>query len=218
MRPEALYVLQSAFRNPKSKMPPLVLGTHNRKKAVELGDLVAPLGLDVVTLADLAHALDVDEDGQTFAENACKKARQQAIQLERWVLAEDSGLCVDALEGRPGVFSARFAGEKATDGDNNRRLLDELEGVSPDKRSAHYACHMALADPTGEIRGESHGTCGGRIRTEPVGTNGFGYDPLFEIVELHRTFGELPAVVKRAISHRARALTQISYYLRALRV
>lgn len=188
---------------------PLVIGTHNRKKGVELAELLAPLGLAVVTLDDFPEALDVVEDGDTFAANAALKATQQARHLDRWVLADDSGLAVDALGGAPGVYSARFAGPEATDEDNNRLLLQQLGGTPPDKRTAHYVCHVTLADPAGAIRAESQDVCRGRIRFEPAGSNGFGYDPLFEVLEYHRTFGELGSHVKQMISHRSRALRAI---------
>ena len=194
----------------------LILGTHNQKKGEELAALVAPLGLKIKTLAEMPNAIEVVEDGDTFAKNAQKKAAEQAKHLGAWVLAEDSGLCVDALGGRPGVYSARYSGEGATDASNNRLLLQDIGDAPPEKRSAHYACYMALADSNGAIVAESSGRCGGRIRTEPAGANGFGYDPLFEVRELHRTFGELPAVVKSAISHRARAMRAILPRIAAL--
>ena len=187
----------------------LVLGTRNRKKGAELADLLAPWGLSVVTLDDLPNAIDVVEDGDTFAANAALKATRQAAHLERWVLADDSGLVVDALGGAPGVYSARFAGPNASDEDNNRFLLQQLNNTPLEKRTAHYVCHVTLADPHGIVRAESHAECHGRIRFKPAGTNGFGYDPLFEVIEHHRTFGELGPYVKRAISHRARAMREI---------
>jgi XTP/dITP diphosphohydrolase len=133
------------------------------------------------------------------------------------VLADDSGLSVDALDGAPGVYSARFAGTKASDEDNNRELLKRLGDRPLEKRTAHYVAHVTVADPTGAIRAESHDICRGRIRFEPAGTNGFGYDPLFEIVEYHRTFGELGPTVKRVLSHRSRALRALLPKLLALR-
>src|SRR6185369_3944358 len=111
--------------------------------------------------------------------------------------------------GAPGVYSARFAGPNASDEANNHRLLEELVDTPLEKRTAHYVCHVALADPTGVIRAESHDICHGRIRFEPAGANGFGYDPLFEVIEYHRTFGELGPAIKAAISHRARAIRQL---------
>jgi XTP/dITP diphosphohydrolase len=194
----------------------LVLGSANRKKAVELHDLLTPLDLRLQTLADYSHALAVDEVGTTFAENAHLKATQQAGHLGRWVLGDDSGLVVDALKGAPGVFSARFAGVGATDEDNRRKLLAELNGVELPRRTAHFTCYLALADPSGTVRATSEGRCHGRIRTEPAGSGGFGYDPLFEVVEYHRTFGELSAAVKSCLSHRARAIYQLVPQLKAL--
>jgi XTP/dITP diphosphohydrolase len=187
----------------------LVLGTRNRKKGIELAELFAPLGIELLTLADLPEAIEVEETGQTFAENAAAKATQQAQHLHRWVLGEDSGLSVDTLDGAPGVYSARFSGPGATDESNNRLLLEKLGRIPLEKRTAHYVCHTTLADPQGNVRADSEDSCHGRIRFEPAGTGGFGYDPLFEVVEYHRTFGELGAAVKAALSHRARAVRQL---------
>jgi XTP/dITP diphosphohydrolase len=131
-------------------------------------------------------------------------------------MADDSGLAVDALGGRPGVFSARYAGEDATNADNNAKLLAELGDLPLERRIAHYVCHVAVADPHGEIRAESADVCRGRIVFEPAGSNGFGYDPLFEVVEYHQTYGQLGPLVKSAISHRARALRSVVPKLLAL--
>ena len=196
--------------------PVLVLGTHNAKKRRELVDLLAPLPIDLLTLADFSNPIEVVEDGDTFTANAALKATQQARHLGRWVLGEDSGLAVDALKGAPGVYSARFSGPAATDASNNARLLHELAGVPLDRRSAYYACHAALSDPAGSIVAESSGRCHGRIRLTPSGEGGFGYDPLFEIVEYHKTFGELTPPVKACLSHRARAIRALVGDLRRL--
>ncbi|MAT72237.1 MAG: non-canonical purine NTP pyrophosphatase, RdgB/HAM1 family [Planctomycetaceae bacterium] len=194
----------------------LVLGTNNAAKGRELRELLDPHGFHIQTLADLPDAIDVVEDGDTFAANARKKAVEQALHLNAWVLADDSGIEVQALDGRPGVYSARYAGPDATDADNNALLLQELGDRPPEKRAARYVCHITLSDPQGQIRAEAHGECRGRIRLEPVGRNGFGYDPLFEVLEYHRTFGELGSHVKRAISHRARAVRGVVGQLIAL--
>ena len=186
-----------------------VLGTRNQKKARELIDLFAPLGLLLKTLAEYPEAIEVVEDGDSFAENARLKATCQARHLRRWVLGEDSGLVVDKLSGAPGIYSARYAGPDATDQANNQRLLDALGETPLEQRTAHYVCHGTLSDPTGVVRAESEAFCHGRIRFEGAGTAGFGYDPLFEIVEYHRTFGELGDVVKACLSHRARAMRQL---------
>jgi XTP/dITP diphosphohydrolase len=195
----------------------LVIGTHNGKKGLELAELLAPRGFRVSTLADFPIVIEVVEDGDTFAANAALKASQQARHLGRWVLADDSGLAVDALGGRPGVYSARFAGPDATDDDNNRDLLAQLGDTPLEKRTAHYVCHVAVADPSGAIRATTEDICRGRIRFQPAGTNGFGYDPLFEIIEYHRTFGELGPTVKQVLSHRSRALRAILPQLEAIR-
>jgi XTP/dITP diphosphohydrolase len=193
-----------------------MLGTTNVAKGRELAELLAPHGFVVRTLKDIPPQPEVEEGGDTFAENARKKAIEYARRLGAWVLADDSGLEVSALDGRPGVFSARYAGENATDAANNAKLLAELGDLPAAKRGARYYCHVAAADPRGNIRAESSDICSGRIRTAAAGSGGFGYDPLFEIVELHRTFGELGPLVKAALSHRGRAMRAIVPKLRAL--
>lgn len=194
----------------------LVLGTRNRKKGAEMSMLLAPLGIELKTLADFADAIDVVEDGDSFRANATLKAMQQAVQLGHWAIGEDSGLEVDALDGAPGIYSARFAGEDASDEENNQRLLEQLAGVPDAKRTARYVCHMTLADPQGQVRADVEAYCRGRIRHEPAGTGGFGYDPLFEVLEYHRTFGEMSGALKSVISHRARATDLLVPHLRRL--
>jgi XTP/dITP diphosphohydrolase len=190
----------------------LVLGTTNAGKLRELAELLEPLGISCRSLAGLADAVDVEETGSSFAENAALKASQQARALRSWVLAEDSGLCVDALGGGPGIYSARFAaahGGGSGDERNNALLLDRLAAVPTTDRAAHYACHAALADPHGTIAATSQGICRGLIATAAQGGGGFGYDPLFIVPEYHRTFGELSPAVKAVVSHRARATRAI---------
>lgn len=187
----------------------LVLGTHNRSKAAELVDLLAPYGWELRTLADYDQALQVSEDGASFAENAALKACLQARHLQVWVLAEDSGLEVAALGGEPGIHSARYAGPGATDAANVQQLLARLAHVPPESRAARYVCHATLADPLGQLRAEVEADCRGRITQAPRGRAGFGYDPVFEVPEYHRTFGELGDAVKSVLSHRGRALRQI---------
>jgi XTP/dITP diphosphohydrolase len=189
-----------------SPFPQIVLGSRNRKKSREISEILAPHAIELVSIAEFPDVLEVVEDGATFAENAAKKAAQPAVAIGRWVIGEDSGLIVDALDGRPGVLSARFSGPGATDESNNRQLQEELAGVPLERRTAAYICTIALADPTGAIRLTAEGRCRGLIIDEPRGDNGFGYDPYFMIREYHRTFGELPARVKHQISHRARAM------------
>ena len=191
------------------RLESLVLGTHNRKKLRELAEILGHLSFTLQSVADFAESLQVEESGTTFEENATLKATVQAQHLQHWVLAEDSGLLVDALAGEPGVRSARFAGPDATDEANNRLLLQRLASVASPQRTARYVCHLVLADPTGTVRARCSGECRGRIREQPAGSAGFGYDPLFEIQEYHRTFAELGDGVKSVISHRARALRRI---------
>jgi XTP/dITP diphosphohydrolase len=186
-------------------MKKLVIATGNAGKVIEIrsalgeveGWLLDPIASDIP---------GIEETGTTFAENAALKAVEQAKHLKQWVLGEDSGLAVDALKGVPGVYSARYSGPEATDASNNEKLLHELCDVPLDKRTAHYACHATLSDPAGIVRAESEGHCHGRILFEETGSEGFGYDPLFEIVEYHKTFGRLGLSVKGIISHRARAM------------
>lgn len=194
----------------------LVVGTRNRKKLGELLELLEPHGFALRSLDDFPQAIEVDETGDTFTANATLKATLQARHLHHWVLGEDSGLSVDALGGAPGVYSARYSGPEATDSRNNEKLLRELTGVPDQQRGAHYVCHMTLSDPSGKVWIDCEGTCRGRIRHELAGSGGFGYDPLFEIVECHRTFGELSAAVKGVISHRARAVRQFVRSLQTL--
>jgi XTP/dITP diphosphohydrolase len=194
----------------------LVLGSRNRKKLGELVGLLEPHGLVLKTLADFPAAIEVAETGENFAANAGLKATLQARHLKQWVLGEDSGLSVDALGGAPGVYSARFSDPRATDERNNALLLEKLGSLPPEKRGAHYACYAALSDPDGNIRAQSEGICRGRILTAPSGSGGFGYDPLFEVVEYHRTFGELAPAVKAVLSHRSRAIRQLVPQILAL--
>jgi XTP/dITP diphosphohydrolase len=188
----------------------LILGTRNRKKLGELIGLLAPHGFELHTLTDYPSAIEVEETGQTFAENAALKAVQQARHLQAWVLGEDSGLSVDALDGAPGVYSARFSGDDATDEKNNDLLLKKLRGVPLEQRTAHYTCHATLSDPAGRIQAEVEDYCPGRIRFERQGNGGFGYHPLFEVVEYGQTLGELPGEVKAEISHRAKAIKRLA--------
>ncbi len=192
----------------------LLLGTRNAKKRREIEEILGDLGL---TLHDLSHypaAPEVVEDGKTFEANAQKKASETAKAVGQWVLGEDSGLVVPALNGRPGVYSARYAGTHGDDAANNARLLAELAPLGPDARAAYYVSTAALADPVGKILAVVEGRCHGRIIGEYRGEGGFGYDPLFLIPEYHRTFGELSAGVKHALSHRSRALAQLRPALR----
>ena len=194
---------------------PIVMATGNPHKVRELARLAASNGLPLIGLSDVGGGVEVAETGVTFAENAALKAVAQAAATGHVALAEDSGLCVDALDGLPGLRSARFAVDAGRanetqprvelDEANNVLLLERLANVTDPRRTAFYVCSMALADPDGTVLAVAEGRCHGRIMTERRGAEGFGYDPLFEIVEYRRTFGELGDVVKNIISHRTRA-------------
>jgi len=195
----------------------LVLGTRNRKKGEEMIQLLRPewepnARLDrlcLSTLDEFPDVPDVVEDADTFAGNARRKASETARTLGCWVVADDSGLAVDALDGAPGVLSARYAGGHGDDQANNQKVLAALAGVPDDRRGAAFVCTLALADPDGTIRVETAGACRGRMTRAPRGRNGFGYDPLFLIPEYHQTFGELSALVKHQLSHRSRAFARL---------
>lgn len=184
----------------------LVLGTRNKKKRRELEYLLSRFPqVELKSLDEFPQAIEVEETGTTFAENAALKATEQAVHLSQYVLGEDSGLSVAALDGRPGVYSARYSGEDATDESNKVKLVEELEGVPPEKRGAWYTCHMTLSDPQGNVLIDCESHCHGRILAAERGEAGFGYDPLFEIPEYGLTFAELGDEVKSVLSHRARA-------------
>ena len=180
----------------------IVLATGNKGKIREFSGLLEGVFGRIISLNDLESPPEVVEDGATFRENALKKARAIAAYSGKPALADDSGLAVDALGGSPGVYSARYAGEGATDRDNIAKLLTELGGV--ENRSASFVCVLALVYPDGkEITAE--GTCEGVILTEPRGEGGFGYDPVFFLPEYGKTMAEIPPELKNKISHRARA-------------
>ncbi|NMC20286.1 MAG: RdgB/HAM1 family non-canonical purine NTP pyrophosphatase [Thermogutta sp.] len=191
----------------------IVLGSRNRKKVRELADLMGLDGIAWRSLDDFPGIPAVEESGATFAENARLKAQTYARAVGRWVLAEDSGLEVDALGGEPGVYSSRFAGEPADDARNNALLLERLRDVPDDERTARFVCHMVLSRPDGTVAAETFAVCRGTILRELRGTGGFGYDPLFEIREYHRTLAELGPAVKSCISHRARAARAMTPHL-----
>jgi len=196
--------------------PVLVVGTRNVKKRQEILEILAGLDIDVRDLTSYPPTEEIIEDGQTFLENARKKAVELARHLKEWVLGEDSGLVVPSLNGDPGVYSARYAGKQGDDAANNAKLLAELANKPDDKRNAYYVCTAVVADPAGEVQASVEGQCHGVIIKEARGTGGFGYDPLFLIPEYHQTFGELSARVKHALSHRGRALAKLRPLLRNL--
>jgi len=192
-----------------------VLATRNRHKGEELAALLADLGIRIRTLADFPAAPDVVEDGATCDANAIKKAVEIARATGLPALADDTGLEVDALDGRPGVHAARYAGEQATYEDNCRKLLTELTGVPREKRTARFLTVAALGLPSGETRIAS-GWLDGVIAEQPAGSQGFGYDPVFVVPALGRTLAQLTAAEKNAISHRAKAFQKMKEILRRL--
>jgi XTP/dITP diphosphohydrolase len=183
----------------------LVVATSNRGKLQEIRAILEGLAVEVASLADYPELEPTEEDGATFEANAVKKALHVARATGHLTLADDSGIEVDALDGAPGVNSARFAGPEATDADNNAKLLDLLEEVPDAERTARFRCVVAVATPAGEVE-VAEGVCEGLVARTERGDKGFGYDPLFFMPELVLTFGELPEGIKNAISHRGRAL------------
>lgn len=198
-----------------SRTRQLVVGSTNRGKVREICTLLAGLPIEVQSLADFPEAEAPEETGSSFAENARLKAIGLAAQLGAWVLADDSGLCVDALGGAPGVRSARYAGSGATDEERVAKLLDVLTEVEGPERSAAFECAMALASPE-QVLLETSGRCEGRIVRHPRGHNGFGYDPVFYYPDFGATFAEVSPDAKNGVSHRGQALRALAERLPAL--
>ncbi|MFH1007374.1 MAG: XTP/dITP diphosphatase [Candidatus Latescibacterota bacterium] len=192
----------------------LVLATRNEGKIAEIRALLDGFGIDLFTVGDFPNVPEIVEDGETFCENVRKKAGVVAKCTGYPALADDSGLEVDALSGAPGVRSARFAGERATHAENNRKLRLLMKDVPPQKRTARFRCTLALAFPDGTVQ-TVDGVCEGTIAEEPQGENGFGYDPLFFVPELGKTFAQISRAEKGALSHRGRALKQLKQLLGA---
>ncbi|MBQ7597332.1 MAG: XTP/dITP diphosphatase [Clostridia bacterium] len=181
-----------------------IIATHNQKKLAEMQRILSPLGVHVLTAEMAGRTLtDVDETGTTFRENALLKAKSGCEETGYPCIADDSGLCVDALDGAPGVYSARFSGEHGNDEANIQKLLSALDGVPAEKRTAHFACAVCVCFPDGRLL-EVTGKCEGAIGFEKRGNDGFGYDPVFMVGE--RSFAELTADEKDAVSHRGNAL------------
>jgi XTP/dITP diphosphohydrolase len=187
-----------------------VLASSNTGKLRELAEILQPLGYELVTQSSLGIQTP-PETGTTFAENALLKARHASRLSGLPALADDSGIEVDALDGRPGIYSARYAGEQATDAENLQKMLDELRDVPDPKRSARYQCVIAfVSDADDPFPLLAEGTWEGQILTEPRGSGGFGYDPIFRPVGLDSTAAELPAAEKNARSHRGKALRALA--------
>lgn len=187
----------------------IIIATKNKGKVKEFQALLEPRGVKVTSLLDYEPIPDVEETGATFAENAELKALAMAKYFQKPVIADDSGLIVDALNGAPGIYSARYAGEEKNDAKNNEKLLREMKDVEDDKRTARFHCAICVAFPNGKSY-LFEGSCEGMIAKEPKGENGFGYDPLFYIPHLKKTMAQLTEREKNQISHRAKAIEKLA--------
>ncbi len=189
-------------------MKTYILASKNAHKAAEISAILGE-EYHIITQTDAGVGdIEVIEDGATFEENAIKKAETIMQATGKPCIADDSGLCVDYLDGAPGVYTARYAGENATDGENIQKLLSALEGVPTEQRGAQFVCVIALAQP-GEKTQVFRGECCGTILTEKRGDNGFGYDPIFYVNQYDQSLAELPAEIKNSISHRFAALNAL---------
>ena len=194
----------------------LVVASTNLHKVREFRSILKPLGrFDILSLCDFPGYVPLPESGKTFEENAILKATHAAKNLNRWVIADDSGLIVPTLNGAPGILSARYAGNNATDHDNRKKLLDEMKHLIDDDRQAYYECCIALASPLG-LKKCTRGTCEGILLAEERGGGGFGYDPLFVKHGYNKSFGEIVESVKNRISHRRRALDKLLLSLESI--
>ena len=196
-------------------MPSLLLGTRNPGKVREITNILEDSGWSFSSLQEFENVESPEENGDTYSDNAIVKARFYAAATGMHALADDSGLEVEALAGAPGVFSARYAGENASDAERRALLLSELAKTGDKDRRARFVSVVAIANPDGTILNISEGICEGIITSVPRGTGGFGYDPLFIPDGYDQTFAELPETIKNSISHRARALMQTNNFLKS---
>lgn len=194
-------------------MKEIIVATKNKGKTKEFAEMFQPLGFTVKTLLDFPDAPDIEETGETFAENAVLKAKGISEYFNKIVIADDSGLCVDALDGKPGVYSARYAGEGKDDEANLQKVLQELKGVPYEERTAHFHCTLALVIP-GKEPVIVEGKVEGYIIDEKRGENGFGYDPIFYVPEYGKTTAEMSSDEKNKISHRGRALEKLNEWVK----
>ncbi|MCO5184595.1 MAG: RdgB/HAM1 family non-canonical purine NTP pyrophosphatase [Anaerolineae bacterium] len=192
----------------------LLVATHNQGKVAELSAMVRDLQIECISLADAGISAEIDETGHTFLENATLKATSYAQLSGMLTLADDSGLEVDALDGAPGVHTARFGGSDLTQPERNALLLQSLTGIPDDRRSARFRCVVVLAGPDGLPLAQAAGTLEGVIASAPAGSGGFGYDPIFMLPHSGHTLAELSAEQKRAISHRGQAFQRITPAIR----
>ncbi|MFB1052189.1 XTP/dITP diphosphatase [Paraliobacillus sp. JSM ZJ581] len=191
-----------------------LIATKNKGKVQDFRHLFQKYDIEIISLLDLDEPVeDVEETGTTFEENAILKAEAISELLNMPVLADDSGLEIDSLDGRPGVYSARYAGEDKDDTKNLHKVINEMEDVPDEKRTARFVCVLAVARP-GEETITKRGTCEGKITHEPIGTNGFGYDPIFQPEDMEKTMAELSSAEKNAISHRGNALKKLETWVK----
>ncbi len=190
----------------------IVFATRNEGKVREIREMLRFSDVELISLNEFDAIPDIVEDGQTYLENALKKAKIISEMTGETVLADDSGLSVDILNGEPGVYSARYAGEKATDEDNITKLLEKLKNIPEHKRKASFFCALVLYDPDGQYCSFEAGWAG-RIIDEGRGKNGFGYDPIFLCPGLNKTAAELPPDIKNTVSHRGQAFAKLKAYL-----
>lgn len=192
-------------------MKKILIGTTNEGKVNDFKQLLENEQIQVLSLRDLDNAIDVEETGTTFAENAILKAETLSRYYNQIVIADDSGLEIEALNGKPGVYSARYAGEHKSDEDNINKVLSEMEGIPFHNRKAAFVCVLALAVPGQETK-IFEGKCDGYITEKPKGNNGFGYDPIFYVPEKEKTMAELSLEEKNELSHRKRAIDKLKEY------
>ncbi len=196
-------------------MIPLIIATKNKGKVKEFKELLSEYPFKVISLLDVPGCPEIIEDGTTFKENAVKKAETVRDYTKEMVLADDSGLEVDFLGGEPGIYSARFAGDNASDEENNRKLLGLLKGVPEEKRGAQFTCVIAISCPEKGTK-VVEGTCRGTIISASLGDMGFGYDPLFLVPGYGKTFSQLEPDIKNKISHRGKAMEKVAELLKGL--
>lgn len=197
-------------------MTKLLVATHNQGKVREFANMLHDLAIEWLSLDDVGVTQDVEETGSTFRENSVLKARAYAAETGLLTLADDSGLEVDALDGAPGVYTARYGGAGLTAVQRYQKLLNDLKDVPNPMRTARFRCVIVLAAPDGTLLGESEGVCEGCIAQTPAGDNGFGYDPVFYLPQFEQTMAQLPAAQKHQISHRGQAVQAIVPRLREL--
>ena len=198
------------------KMRNFIIATKNKGKLAEIVEILRDFPFNILSMEEVGIVKEIDETGSTFEENALIKAREIFEMTKEMVMADDSGLEVDFLNGAPGIYSARFAGENATDQDKNGKLLKLLENIPFEKRTARFVCAIAVVLPDGKhfcVRG----TCEGYIGMEEIGNNGFGYDPLFFMKEFNQTTAQMPPEEKHKISHRGKALKSMVEKLESMR-